>query len=118
MTDKAISPSRRRLIEDMTIRRLGPKTQLHYIRHVKRQYLEKVGRENDIPILLALALFDPDDHAVTIPPPPPCVTKPLAGSADSKLMPRQEKVEDALPFQPQEEAARDSSVAPETAAPH
>src|SRR5271167_659353 len=30
------------------------------------QYLEKVGRENDIPILLALALFDPDDHAVTV----------------------------------------------------
>jgi hypothetical protein len=27
MTDKAISPLRRRLIEDMTIRRLGPKTQ-------------------------------------------------------------------------------------------
>src|SRR5262249_40355795 len=36
MTDKAISPLRRRLIEDMAIRRLGPKTQQHYIRHVKR----------------------------------------------------------------------------------
>src|SRR5437762_14370941 len=31
------------------------------------QYLEQVGRENDIPILLALALFDPDDHPVTEP---------------------------------------------------
>src|ERR1700749_3320609 len=30
------------------------------------QQLEQVGRENDIPILLALALFDPDDHPVTI----------------------------------------------------
>jgi integrase/recombinase XerD len=30
MTDKAISPLRRRLIEDMAIRRLGPKTQHHY----------------------------------------------------------------------------------------
>src|ERR1700730_8106076 len=30
------------------------------------QYLKKVGRENDIPILLALALFDPDDHPVTV----------------------------------------------------
>jgi hypothetical protein len=30
MTDKAISPLRRRLIEDMAIRRLSPKTQLHY----------------------------------------------------------------------------------------
>src|SRR3984893_9710209 len=35
MTDKAISPLRRRLIEDMTIRRLGPGTQHQYIRHVK-----------------------------------------------------------------------------------
>jgi site-specific recombinase XerC len=34
MTDKAISPLRRRLIEDMAIRRLGPKTRHHYIRHV------------------------------------------------------------------------------------
>src|SRR5205085_9830447 len=30
------------------------------------QYVEQDGRENDIPILLALALFDPDDHPVTI----------------------------------------------------
>src|SRR4029077_7504926 len=30
------------------------------------QYLEQLGRENDVPILLALALFDPDDHPVTI----------------------------------------------------
>ena len=36
MTEKAISPLRWRLIEDMTIRRLGPKTQHQYIRHVKR----------------------------------------------------------------------------------
>src|SRR3979411_2622422 len=31
MTDKAISPLRRRLIEDMTIRKLAPKTQASYI---------------------------------------------------------------------------------------
>ena len=37
MTAKAISPLRQRLIEDMAIRRLGPKTQHHYIRHVKRK---------------------------------------------------------------------------------
>src|SRR5271169_3327294 len=30
------------------------------------QYLEKVGRENDVAILLALALLDPDEHPVTI----------------------------------------------------
>jgi len=35
MTDKAISPLRQRLIEDMAIRRLGPKTQHEYIRRVK-----------------------------------------------------------------------------------
>jgi integrase/recombinase XerD len=35
VTDKAISPLRRRLIEDMTIRRLGPGTQHQYIRHVE-----------------------------------------------------------------------------------
>ena len=43
MTDKAISPLRRRLIEDMTIRRLDPKTQQQYIRHVKR-FADFVGR--------------------------------------------------------------------------
>ncbi len=32
MTDKAISPLRRRMIEDMTIRKLAPKTQESYIR--------------------------------------------------------------------------------------
>jgi integrase/recombinase XerD len=43
MTDKAISPLRRRLIEDMAIRRLGPKTQQHYIRPVKR-FADFVGQ--------------------------------------------------------------------------
>jgi integrase/recombinase XerD len=46
MTDKAISPLRRRLIEDMAIRRLGPKTQHHYIHHVKR-YADFLGRSAD-----------------------------------------------------------------------
>ncbi len=35
MTDEAKSPLRRRMIEDMTIRKLAPKTQVDYIRHVK-----------------------------------------------------------------------------------
>jgi len=35
MTDKAISPLRRRMIEDMTIRKLAPKTQHGYLRAVK-----------------------------------------------------------------------------------
>src|SRR5580693_4665422 len=46
MTDKAISPLRRRLIEDIAIRRLSPKTQLHYIRHVKR-FADFLGRSAD-----------------------------------------------------------------------
>ena len=46
MTDKAISPLRWRLIEDMAIRRLSPKTQLHYIRHVKR-FADFLGRAAD-----------------------------------------------------------------------
>src|SRR6201985_162985 len=46
MTDNAISPLRRRLIEDMAIRRLGPKTQLHYIRQVKR-FADFLGQSAD-----------------------------------------------------------------------
>jgi integrase len=46
MTDKAISPLRRRLIEDMEIRRLSPKTQCQYIRHVKK-FADFLGRSAD-----------------------------------------------------------------------
>jgi integrase/recombinase XerD len=46
MTDKAIGPLRQRLIEDMTIRRLGRKTQHDYIRHV-RSFADFVGRSAD-----------------------------------------------------------------------
>ena len=46
MTDKAISPLRRRLIEDMTIRRLNRKTQYQYIRHVKK-FADFLGRSAD-----------------------------------------------------------------------
>ena len=46
MTEKAISPLRQRLIEDMTIRWLGPKTQHHYIRHVK-SFADFLGRSPD-----------------------------------------------------------------------
>src|SRR6516165_12389705 len=43
---QAISPLRRRLIEDMAIRRLSPKTQHQYIRHVKR-FADFLGRSAD-----------------------------------------------------------------------
>ena len=46
MTEKAISRLRQRLIEDMVVRRLGPKTQYHYIRHVKG-FADFVGRSAD-----------------------------------------------------------------------
>jgi site-specific recombinase XerD len=46
MTDKAISPLRQRLIDDMTIRRLSPKTKQQYIRHVKN-FADFVGRSPD-----------------------------------------------------------------------
>jgi integrase/recombinase XerD len=46
MTDKAISPLRRRLIEDMTIRRLGPGTQHQYIGNVK-SFADFLGRSPD-----------------------------------------------------------------------
>src|SRR5258708_8328455 len=46
MTDKAISPLRRRMIEDMTIRKLAPKTQASYIRAV-RNFTVFLGRSPD-----------------------------------------------------------------------
>ncbi len=35
MTDEAMSPLRRRMIEDMTMRKLSPKTQQGYVRAIK-----------------------------------------------------------------------------------
>ena len=35
MTDQAVSPLRRRMIEDMTIRKFAPKTQHDYLQRVK-----------------------------------------------------------------------------------
>jgi integrase/recombinase XerD len=46
MTDKATSPLRRRMIEDMTIRKLAPKTQASYIRAV-RDFSIFLGRSPD-----------------------------------------------------------------------
>jgi site-specific recombinase XerD len=46
MTDKAISPLRRRMIEDMTIRKLAPMTQASYIRAV-RNFAIFLGRSPD-----------------------------------------------------------------------
>jgi site-specific recombinase XerD len=46
MTDKAISPLRQRMIEDMTIRKLAPKTQHDYVQRVKN-FAGFLGRSPD-----------------------------------------------------------------------
>src|ERR1700688_681825 len=46
MTDEAVSPLRRRMIEDMTIRKLAPKTQQGYIRIIK-DFAAFLGRSPD-----------------------------------------------------------------------
>ena len=46
MTDKAISPLRRRMIEDMTIRKFAPKTQHDYVQRVKN-FAAFLGRSPD-----------------------------------------------------------------------
>ncbi|MFZ1920219.1 MAG: hypothetical protein WAU57_01165 [Xanthobacteraceae bacterium] len=43
MTDEAMSPLRRRMIEDMTIRKLAPKTQQGYVRII-RNFATFLGR--------------------------------------------------------------------------
>src|SRR3979490_3569249 len=46
MTDQAISPLRRRMIEDMAIRKLAPKTQHDYVQRVK-DFATFLGRSLD-----------------------------------------------------------------------
>src|SRR6202007_46414 len=46
MTDEAMSPLRRRMIKDMTIRKLAPKTQQGYIRTIKN-FAAFLGRSPD-----------------------------------------------------------------------
>jgi site-specific recombinase XerD len=46
MTDKAISPLRRRMIEDMTIRKFAPKTQHDYVQRIKN-FTAFLGRSPD-----------------------------------------------------------------------
>jgi integrase/recombinase XerD len=46
MTDEAMSPLRRRMIEDMTIRKLAPKTQRDYVQRIKN-FAAFLGRPPD-----------------------------------------------------------------------
>jgi site-specific recombinase XerD len=47
MTDKAMSPLRRRMIEDMTMRKFAPKTQHDYVQRVKN-FATFLGRSPDM----------------------------------------------------------------------
>jgi hypothetical protein len=51
MTDQAMSPLRRRMIEDMTIRKLAPKTQHDYLQRVKNFAAVRRGRAPHDPII-------------------------------------------------------------------
>ena len=46
MTDQAMSPLRRRMIEDMTIRKFAPKTQHDYLQRVKNFATRQQTRTN------------------------------------------------------------------------
>jgi site-specific recombinase XerD len=46
MTDEAMSPLRRRMIEDMTIRKFAPKTQHDYVKGIKN-FTAFLGRSPD-----------------------------------------------------------------------
>nr|WP_235940555.1 phage integrase N-terminal SAM-like domain-containing protein [Bradyrhizobium hipponense] len=46
MTDQAVSPLRRRMIEDMSIRKFAPKTQHDYVQGVK-EFAAFLGRSPD-----------------------------------------------------------------------
>jgi integrase/recombinase XerD len=46
MTDQAVSPLRRRMIEDMTIRKFAPKTQHDYVQRIKN-FPPFLGRSPD-----------------------------------------------------------------------
>src|SRR5207248_564382 len=46
MTDEAVSPLRRRMIEDMTIRKFAPKTQHDYVQRIKN-FAAFLGRSPD-----------------------------------------------------------------------
>jgi hypothetical protein len=50
MTEQAISPLRRRMIEDMTIRKFAQKTQHDYVRRVKDPRMA-VARFNAVPVI-------------------------------------------------------------------
>jgi hypothetical protein len=55
MTDALVTPLRRRMIEDMTIRKFAPRTQEGYIRAVKNSALSFVAHRRPRPYAASLA---------------------------------------------------------------
>jgi len=64
MTDEAMSPLRRRMIEDMTIRKFAPKTQHDYVQRVKNFAAWPVAQHSEFRGRAALPT--PSDHALAV----------------------------------------------------
>jgi integrase/recombinase XerD len=68
MSTTPISPLRRRMIEDMTVRGFGEKTQSHYIRHVKN-FTIFLGRSPDMADAEDLRTFQLHQRESRVQPP-------------------------------------------------
>jgi hypothetical protein len=64
MSEKPLSPLRRRMIEDMTVRKFVEKTRNDYIRHV-RTFTAFLGRAPDTATAKALGLTIPETLLAT-----------------------------------------------------
>src|SRR5260221_11201959 len=68
MSEKHISPLRRRMIEDMTVRNFVEKTRNDYIRHV-RSFTAFLGRSPDTAVAEDLRRFQLDQTQTGVRPP-------------------------------------------------
>ena len=87
MTDKAISPLRQRMIEDMTIRKFAPKTQHDYVQRVKH-FAAFLRRLPDNGELEDVRRYQLHLAATGVRPPDPQPKRlDTAGSSTSRLTP-------------------------------
>jgi Phage integrase, N-terminal SAM-like domain len=96
MTDEAMSPLRRRMIEDMTIRKLAPKTQQGYVRTIK-DFAAFVGRSPDTASFedvrrFQLHLASNGAHTARFPPLEVFRRRPQPGVADARDGPASENL--------------------------
>ena len=68
MSEKPISPLRRRMIEDMSVRKFGEKTQHDYIRHIEN-FAKFLGRSPDTATGEDLRLYQVHQTATGVQPP-------------------------------------------------